>query len=76
MDDSTKEEKEKVQHNLKAKTSLLPLLVLMSFFSVSHCETAKEMRDTLQNTHEGTYEVQNARMNTLTHECNLLIIKF
>lgn len=32
MDDSTKEEKEKVQRNLKAKTSLLPLLVLMSFF--------------------------------------------
>ncbi|XP_073220862.1 uncharacterized protein [Cicer arietinum] len=42
---------------------------------VSNCKTAKEMWDTLQQTHEGTTYVKRARINTLMHEYELLNMK-
>ncbi|XP_073219677.1 uncharacterized protein [Cicer arietinum] len=38
---------------------------------VSNCKIAKEMWDTLQQTHEGTTDVKRARINTLMHEYEL-----
>ncbi|XP_004514013.1 uncharacterized protein [Cicer arietinum] len=42
---------------------------------VSNCKTAKEMWDTLQETHEGTTDVKRARTNTLMHEYELFNMK-
>ncbi|XP_073221510.1 uncharacterized protein [Cicer arietinum] len=42
---------------------------------VSNCKTAKEMWDTLQQTHEGTTYVKRARINTLMHEYELFNMK-
>ncbi|XP_073222414.1 uncharacterized protein [Cicer arietinum] len=42
---------------------------------VSNCKTAKEMWDTLQETHEGTTDVKRARINTLMHEYELFNMK-
>ena len=71
----TKEDKEKVQYNLKAKNIITTALSIDEFYRVSNCTTAKEMWDTLQVTHEGTTEVKRARMNTLTHEYELFRMK-
>jgi hypothetical protein len=67
----TKNEKEKVQYNLKAKYIITSALSIDEFYRVSNCTTAKEMWDTLQLTHEGTTEVKRARMNTLNREYEL-----
>ncbi|XP_073219678.1 uncharacterized protein [Cicer arietinum] len=42
---------------------------------VSNCKTAKEMWDTLQETHEGTTDVKRAKTNTLMHEYELFNMK-
>ena len=71
----TKDEKKKVQYNLKAKNIITASLSIDEFYRVSNCTTAKEMWDTLKLTHEGTTEVKRARMNTLTHEFELFRMK-
>jgi hypothetical protein len=71
----TKDEKKKVQYNLKAKNIITASLSIDEFYRVSNCTTAKEMWDTLKLTHEGTTEVKRARMNTLTHEYELFRMK-
>jgi len=38
------------------------------FFEILNCETAKEIRDTLETTHEETEEVKRTRLNTLSQE--------
>ena len=38
------------------------------FFHLSQCATAKEIWDTLVETHEGTAEVKWSRLNTLSQE--------
>ncbi|XP_073222351.1 uncharacterized protein [Cicer arietinum] len=45
------------------------------FFRVSNCKTAKEIWDTLQQTHEGTTDVKISRINTLMHEYELFNMK-
>nr|XP_012574578.1 uncharacterized protein LOC105852681 [Cicer arietinum] len=42
---------------------------------VSNCKTAKEMWDTLQQTHEGTTDVKRAQINMLMHEYELFNMK-
>lgn len=71
-----KDDKEKVQNNLKEKSITNISLSMNVFFSrVSHCNYAKQMRDILQLTHKSTIEVNNGRNNTLTHEYELFRIK-
>jgi hypothetical protein len=41
------------------------------FFRISTCETAKEIWDTLVETHEGTAEVKRSKLNTLSQEYEL-----
>lgn len=45
------------------------------FFLVSHCNTTKEICDTLQFIHEGTSKVEMAKMDTLVHEYELFKIE-
>ena len=71
----TKDEKKKVQYNLKAKNIITASLSIDEFYRVSNCTTAKEMWDTLKLTHEGTTEVKRARMNTFTREYELFRMK-
>lgn len=48
----------------------------MSFFlRVSHCNSTKEMWNTLQFTHKGTIEMKTSRVNTLTHKYELFRMK-
>ena len=42
------------------------------YFRVSNCKSAMDMWDTLQVIHEGTTNVKRSRINTLTHEYELL----
>lgn len=74
-DDWTKEEKENVQRNLKVKTIITTVFGLHEFLCIFHGETAREMQDTLQITHEGTSEVKRVRMDTLIHEYKLFRMK-
>ena len=65
------DEKRKVSFDLKAKNIIFSALSHDEFYRVSQCKSAKEMWDTLQVTHEGTSEVRDARLNSLTHEYEL-----
>lgn len=62
-----KMKKKKMQCSMKAKTIFTIAIGFNEFLCVSHYETSKEMRETLQVTHEGT-NVKKEKMNTLTHE--------
>ena len=62
----------RVQYNLKAKNIITYGLGMDEYFRVSNYRNAKEMWDTLQVTHEGTTDVKRSRINTLTHEYELL----
>lgn len=68
--------REKVQRNLKDKTIITNTLGLDEFLRVSHCKIVKEVWETLQATHEGTTEVNRVRMNTLSHEYELFMMKY
>ena len=70
-----KDDKKKVGYNAKAKNIITSALSADEFFRVSNCKTAKEMWDTLEETHEGTTDVKRARMNTLMHEYELFSMK-
>ncbi|XP_073220687.1 uncharacterized protein [Cicer arietinum] len=54
------DDKEKVGYNAKAKNIITSALSADEFFRVSNCKTAKEIWDTLQQTHEGTTNVKRA----------------
>jgi len=71
-EDWSEEERRLVQYNLKAKNIITFALGMDEYFRVSNCKSAKDMWDTLQVTHEGTTNVKRSRINTLTHEYELL----
>ena len=54
MEQWDEEEKRMVQYNLKAKNIITSALGMDEYFRVSNSKNAKEMRDTLQVTHEGS----------------------
>ena len=53
-----KDEKRRVQYNLKTKNIITSVLGMDEYFRVSNCKNVKEMWDTLQVTHEGTTDVK------------------
>ncbi|XP_073224793.1 uncharacterized protein [Cicer arietinum] len=69
------DDKKRVGYNAKAKNIITFTLSADEFFRVSNCKTAKEMWDTLQETHEGTTDVKRAKTNTLMHEYELFNMK-
>ncbi|KAK2402924.1 gag-protease polyprotein [Trifolium repens] len=67
----TDEEKKKVNYDAKAQNILISSLGIDQFYHVSHCESAKEMWDTLVTHFEGTNDVKISKINTLTQEFEL-----
>lgn len=45
------------------------------FFRISQCTTAKQIWDTLVETHDGTTEFKRFRLNTLSQEYAMLRIQ-
>jgi hypothetical protein len=65
------DDKKKVLNDKKAINILQSALSMDEFFRISQCQTAKEIWDTLVETHEGTVEVKRSRLNTLSQEYEL-----
>ncbi|XP_050875701.1 uncharacterized protein LOC127079349 [Lathyrus oleraceus] len=63
-------------HDWKAHNILIFALGVDEYYRVSHCETAKAMWDALEVAHEGTNEIQQARVNTLNQEFELFRMKY
>lgn len=61
-------DKKKILNEKKATNILQSALSMDEFFRVSQCKSAKEIWDTLVETHEGTAEVKRSRLNTLSQE--------
>ena len=62
----TQGEKDRANLNAKAKNSLYCALSQEEFNRVVNCNTAKEVWDTLETTHEGTNQVKIAKIQMLT----------
>ena len=62
----TQGEKDRANLNAKAKNSLYCALSQEEFNRVVNCNTAKEVCDTLETTHEGTNQVKIAKIQMLT----------
>jgi len=65
FDELTDLENKKMQYDCVAKNIITSALNLDEFFGVSQCSSAKEMRDILEVTHEGTTDVKRARKHAL-----------
>ncbi|KAK2416799.1 gag-protease polyprotein [Trifolium repens] len=65
------EEKKKANYDAKAQNILISSLGIDQFYHVSHCQSAKEMWDTLVTHFEGTNDVKISKINTLTQEFEL-----
>ena len=62
------DDRKKILNEKKAINILQSALSMDEFFRVSQCKSAKEIWDTLVETHEGTAEVKRSRLNTLSQE--------
>ncbi|KAK2445046.1 gag-protease polyprotein [Trifolium repens] len=67
----TEEEKKKVNYDAKTQNILISSLGIDQFYHVSHCQSAKEMWDTLVTHFDGTNDVKISKINTLTQEFKL-----
>ena len=68
-------EKKKAQYDSLAKNIITSALNMDEFFRVSQCNSAKEMWDVLEVTHEGTDDVKRARKHSLIQEYELFIMQ-
>lgn len=73
--DWTKEEREKMKQSLKSKTIITMALSIGGCLYVSLYKSVKNMCNTLQVTHEGIIDIKRARMNTISHEYKLFMMK-
>ena len=71
----TPDENMRAHYDVRAKNIISYALTLDEFYRVSVCESAKEMWDVLEVTHEGTNEVKRARKNTLIQEYEMFRMK-
>jgi len=71
----TPNENKSAHYDVRAKNIISSALTLDEFYKVSLCESAKEMWDVLEVTHEGTDEVKRSRKNILIQEYEMFIIK-
>ncbi|XP_068504123.1 uncharacterized protein [Phaseolus vulgaris] len=69
--DWTDAESKKAKFDWIAKNIITSTLSCDEFFRVSQCSSAKEMRDILEVTHEGTNDVKRARKHVLIQEYEL-----
>lgn len=73
--DWSKEDKENVNRDLKAKNIITVTFDLDEFLRVYHYKTSKELWKILSITHEGTNEVKRERLGIVTHEYELFRLK-
>jgi len=71
FDELTDLENKKMQYDCVAKNIITSALNLDEFFIVSQWNSAKEMWDILEVTHEGTTDVKRARKHALIQEYEL-----
>ncbi|GAV58426.1 zf-CCHC domain-containing protein/DUF4219 domain-containing protein/UBN2 domain-containing protein, partial [Cephalotus follicularis] len=71
----TDDDRKKVQLNAKAKHVIICALNSNEFNRVSSCATAKEIRDRLEVTYEGTNQVKDAKINMLVREYEMFSMK-
>ncbi|XP_027903654.1 uncharacterized protein LOC114163549 [Vigna unguiculata] len=71
----TPDENKRAYYDVRAKNIISYALILDEFYRVSVCESAKEIWDVLEVTHEGTDEVKRARKNTLIQEYEMFRMK-
>jgi len=71
----TPDENKRAHYDVRAKNIISSALTLDEFYRVSVCESAKEMWDILEVTHEGTDRVKRARKNTLIQEYEMFRMK-
>ena len=69
--DWSESEKKKAQYDSLAKNIITSALNMDEFFRVSQCNSAKEMWEVLEVTHEGTDDVKRARKHSLIQEYEL-----
>jgi hypothetical protein len=69
------DDKKKVSYDAKAQNILISSLGIEQFDHVSHCNSAKQMWDTLITHFEGINEVKQSKINTLTQEFELFRMK-
>jgi len=63
--------KKKAQYDSLAKNLIISALNMDEFFRVSQCNSAKEMWEILEVTHEGTNDVNRARKHILIQKYEL-----
>ena len=63
--DWSESERKKAQYDSLAKNIITSALNMDEFFRVSQCNSAKEMWEVLEVTHEGTNDVKQARKHSL-----------
>jgi len=71
----TPDENKRAPYDVRAKNIISSALTLDEFYRVSICQSAKEMWDVLEVTHEGTEKVKRARKNTLVQEYEMFRMK-
>ena len=71
----TKDERRRSQYDCNAKNILTSFINMDEFFRVSQCNSAKEMWEVLEVTHEGTNDVKRARKHALIQEYELFKMK-
>jgi len=59
------------QYEPAAKSIITSALTMDEFFRISQCNSAKEMWEVLEVTHEGTDDVKRARKHSLIQEYKL-----
>ena len=64
-----------LQSNFKAMNVLYCALDPNEYNRISSCESAKEIWDMLEVTHEGTSQVKESKINILVHNCELFRMK-
>ncbi|XP_009797170.1 uncharacterized protein LOC107787505 [Nicotiana tabacum] len=75
LDDYTNEQSVVIIVNAKAKNLLYSAISGEEYEKISSCETAKEMWDKLEVTHEGTNKVKEIRINLLVRDYELFQMK-
>ena len=64
-----------VQNNIKSTHTLYCALDINEFNRISSCETAKEIWDKLEVTHEGISQVKESKISILIHKYELFKMK-
>ena len=68
-------ERKKAQYDSLAKNIITSALNMDEFFRVSQCNSAKEMWEVLEVTHEGTNDVKRSRKHSLIQQYELFRMK-